>query len=280
MDLAVLLLGIVSPFCADRRADRLLRWRWPPSSAHCGPTFPLEPRSCSNWLGRHRTRSRCSTIPFFVLAGGDHGRGRHGAAAGGLCRRSSSASPASAAGLSQVNILATTIMSGISGSSVADTAAIGSVMIPQMNPRTATRASSQPTSRLSASLQAAARSRPSHNAVIYSLATGGVGLDCRACSWPRDSPGTAARPLAHAVVLLLSPTATSIPKGESGPDPPGRENARRGDSGESSPSGNRARWHPHRRLHADRGRPPSPASGRSSSRCSSTATTNGRSCTA
>ena len=36
-------------------------------------------------------------------------------------------------GLSQVNILATTIMSGISGSSVADTSAIGSVMIPLMS---------------------------------------------------------------------------------------------------------------------------------------------------
>ena len=35
-------------------------------------------------------------------------------------------------GLSAVNILATTFLSGISGSSVADTSAIGSVMIPQM----------------------------------------------------------------------------------------------------------------------------------------------------
>ena len=46
-------------------------------------------------------------------------------------------------GLSQVNVLATTFMSGISGSSVADTSAIGSVMIPQMA-RKAIRASSPP----------------------------------------------------------------------------------------------------------------------------------------
>src|SRR6266568_4273808 len=35
-------------------------------------------------------------------------------------------------GLSVVNVIATTFLSGISGSAVADTSAIGSVMIPQM----------------------------------------------------------------------------------------------------------------------------------------------------
>src|SRR5262249_32373779 len=35
-------------------------------------------------------------------------------------------------GLSMVNVVATTFLSGISGSAVADTSAIGSVMIPQM----------------------------------------------------------------------------------------------------------------------------------------------------
>jgi tripartite ATP-independent transporter DctM subunit len=71
-----------------------------------------------------------------------------------------------------VNILATTFLSGISGSSVADTSAIGSVMIPQMEkvgyPRVfATNVT------ISASLQAIVVP-PSHNAVIYSLATGGT----------------------------------------------------------------------------------------------------------
>ena len=75
-------------------------------------------------------------------------------------------------GLSAVNILATTFLSGISGSSVADTSAIGSVMIPQMEkvgyPRVfATNVT------ISASLQAIVVP-PSHNAMIYSLATGGT----------------------------------------------------------------------------------------------------------
>jgi tripartite ATP-independent transporter DctM subunit len=75
-------------------------------------------------------------------------------------------------GLSQVNILATTIMSGISGSSVADTSAIGSVMIPQMAAKGYPRVFATNVT-ISASLQAIVVP-PSHNAVIYSLATGGV----------------------------------------------------------------------------------------------------------
>jgi tripartite ATP-independent transporter DctM subunit len=75
-------------------------------------------------------------------------------------------------GLSQVNILATTIMSGISGSSVADTSAIGSVMIPQMAAKGYPRVFATNVT-ISASVQAIVVP-PSHNAVIYSLATGGV----------------------------------------------------------------------------------------------------------
>jgi tripartite ATP-independent transporter DctM subunit len=75
-------------------------------------------------------------------------------------------------GLSQVNILATTIMSGISGSSVADTSAIGSVMIPQMAEKGYPRVFATNVT-ISASVQAIVVP-PSHNAVIYSLATGGV----------------------------------------------------------------------------------------------------------
>src|SRR6202046_3490701 len=71
------------------------------------------------------------TIPFFVLAGAIM-------AEGGMARRL--VAPANMivgvmrlrGGLSLVNIVATTFMSGISGSSVADASAIGSVMIPQM----------------------------------------------------------------------------------------------------------------------------------------------------
>jgi len=70
------------------------------------------------------------TVPFFVLAGAIM-------AEGGMARRLVDFAAVVVGftrirgGLSQVNILATTIMSGISGSSVADTSAIGPVMIPQ-----------------------------------------------------------------------------------------------------------------------------------------------------
>ena len=72
------------------------------------------------------------TIPFFVLAGAIM-------AEGGMARRLVALANVIVGvvrvrgGLSAVNILATTFLSGISGSSVADTSAIGSVLIPQMS---------------------------------------------------------------------------------------------------------------------------------------------------
>src|SRR5260370_1869565 len=70
------------------------------------------------------------TIPFFVLAGAIM-------AEGGMARRLVAFADVLVGfarirgGLSVVNVLATTFLSGISGSSVADTSAIGSVMSPQ-----------------------------------------------------------------------------------------------------------------------------------------------------
>jgi tripartite ATP-independent transporter DctM subunit len=111
------------------------------------------------------------TIPFFVLAGAIMSEG-------GMAKRLVAFANVLVGvvrvrgGLSAVNIIATTFLSGISGSSVADTSAIGSVMIPQMEkvgyPRVfATNVT------ISASVQAILVP-PSHNAVIYSLATGGL----------------------------------------------------------------------------------------------------------
>src|ERR1700720_3756232 len=111
------------------------------------------------------------TIPFFVLAGAIM-------AEGGMARRLVAFPNVLVGffrirgGLSAVNVVATTFLSGISGSSVADTSAIGSVMIPQMEkngyPRVfATNVTITP------SVQALLVP-PSHNAVIYSLATGGA----------------------------------------------------------------------------------------------------------
>ena len=71
-----------------------------------------------------------------------------------------------------MNIVATTFLSGISGSAVADTSAIGSVMIPQMEKNGYPRVFATNVT-ITASVQALLVP-PSHNAVIYSLATGGT----------------------------------------------------------------------------------------------------------
>src|ERR1700751_1993860 len=111
------------------------------------------------------------TIPFFVLAGAIM-------AEGGMARRLV-AFAAVLVGLTRlgggrsiVNVLATTFLSGISGSAVADTSAIGSVMIPQMEKNGYPRVFATNVT-ITASVQALLVP-PSHNAVIYSLATGGT----------------------------------------------------------------------------------------------------------
>src|SRR5216683_4913353 len=111
------------------------------------------------------------TIPFFVLAGAIM-------AEGGMARRLVAFADVLVGivrvrgGLSVVNIVATSFLSGISGSSVADTSAIGSVMIPQMEKVGYSRVFATNVT-ISASVQALLVP-PSHNAVIYSLATGGA----------------------------------------------------------------------------------------------------------
>jgi tripartite ATP-independent transporter DctM subunit len=111
------------------------------------------------------------TIPFFVLAGAIM-------AEGGMARRLVAFADVLVGftrvrgGLSVVNVLATTFLSGISGSAVADTSAIGSVMIPQMERAGYPRVFATNVT-ITASVQALLVP-PSHNAVIYSLATGGT----------------------------------------------------------------------------------------------------------
>ncbi len=111
------------------------------------------------------------TIPFFVLAGAIM-------AEGGMARRLVALANVLVGitrlrgGLSAVNVVATTFLSGISGSAVADTSAIGSVMIPQMEKSGYPRVFATNVT-ITASVQALLVP-PSHNAVIYSLATGGT----------------------------------------------------------------------------------------------------------
>ncbi|MBN3214458.1 TRAP transporter large permease [Pectobacterium polaris] len=108
-------------------------------------------------------------IPFFILAGAIM-------AEGGIARRLVSFAYIFVGfirgGLSLVNIVASTFFGAISGSSVADTASIGSVMIPEMEKNGYPRDFSAAVT-ASGSVQAIL-TPPSHNSVIYSLATGGT----------------------------------------------------------------------------------------------------------
>src|SRR5688572_15799714 len=108
-------------------------------------------------------------IPFFVLAGGIM-------AEGGMAARLVMLAKVFVGfirgGLALVNILASTLFGCISGSSVADTASIGSVMIPQMVKAGYPRVFATNVT-ICGSVQAL-MIPPSHNAVIYSLAAGGT----------------------------------------------------------------------------------------------------------
>jgi tripartite ATP-independent transporter DctM subunit len=108
-------------------------------------------------------------IPFFILAGGIM-------AEGGMATRLVNLAKvfvgALRGGLALVNILASTFFGCISGSSVADTASIGSVMIPQMVKNGYPRLFAVNVT-IAGSLQPLLIP-PSHNAVIYSLAAGGT----------------------------------------------------------------------------------------------------------
>jgi tripartite ATP-independent transporter DctM subunit len=108
-------------------------------------------------------------IPFFVLAGAIM-------AEGGMARRLVNMAFVFLGwirgGLSLVNILASSFFGCISGSSVADTASIGTVMIPQMVKAGYPRVFATNVT-ICGSVQAILIP-PSHNAVIYSLAAGGT----------------------------------------------------------------------------------------------------------
>ena len=107
-------------------------------------------------------------IPFFILAGAIMGEG-------GMAERLVNLAKIFVGwirgGLSLVNILASAFFGCISGSSVADTASIGSVMIPQMIKNGYPRLFAVNVT-VAGSLQPLLIP-PSHNAVIYSLAAGG-----------------------------------------------------------------------------------------------------------
>ena len=107
-------------------------------------------------------------IPFFVLAGAIMAEGGMAARLINLARIFVGFIRG---GLALVNIMASSLFGCISGSSVADTSAIGSVMIPQMVKAGYPRVFATNVT-ICGSVQALLIP-PSHNAVIYSLAAGG-----------------------------------------------------------------------------------------------------------
>lgn len=108
-------------------------------------------------------------IPFFVMAG-------EIMAKGGLTRRLLTFSNALIGhvqgGLAMVNVVASMFFGGVSGSSVADVSAIGSMLIPAMDEKGYDKDFSVNVTITSS--QQGIIIPPSHNAIIYSLAAGGV----------------------------------------------------------------------------------------------------------
>lgn len=108
-------------------------------------------------------------IPFFILAGEIMSQG-------GLTKRILNFSNAIVGhirgGLAMVNIVASMFFGGVSGSSVADTSAIGSMLIPIMTKRGYDKDFAVNVTVTSS--QQGIVIPPSHNAIIYSLAAGGL----------------------------------------------------------------------------------------------------------
>jgi tripartite ATP-independent transporter DctM subunit len=123
-------------------------------------------------IGQRMTQGLASfpllAIPFFILAG-------EIMSAGGISRRLIDLANIIIGwlrgGLAVLNVLASTFFGGISGSAVADTSSIGSVMIPMMR-----RAGYDADYSVGVTISSAAQGvllPPSHNMIIYALVAGG-----------------------------------------------------------------------------------------------------------
>lgn len=158
-------------------------------------------------LGSGVNKFSLLAIPFFVLAGAIM-------AEGGMARRLVAFAGVLVGfvrgGLSLVNIMASTFFGAISGSSVADTASIGSVLIPEMEKKGYPRAFATAVT-CSGSVQAILIP-PSHNAVIYSLAAGGS-VSIAALFMAGVLPGLLLG-LTLAVLCLIIARRENYPKGE------------------------------------------------------------------
>jgi tripartite ATP-independent transporter DctM subunit len=107
-------------------------------------------------------------IPFFIFAGDLMVRG---GIATRLIRFAASLVGHMRGGLGQVNVVASTLFGGISGSAVADASAVGGLMIPQMAARGYDRDYAVNVTANAAII--ALMIPPSHNMILYSIAAGG-----------------------------------------------------------------------------------------------------------
>ena len=107
-------------------------------------------------------------IPFFIFAGDLMMRG---GIAARIIAFAGSIIGHVRGGLGQVNVLASTLFGGISGSAVAEAAAVGGIMIPQMKARGYGADYAVNVTSMSALI--ALLLPPSHNMIIYSLSGGG-----------------------------------------------------------------------------------------------------------
>ena len=146
-------------------------------------------------------------IPFFVLAGAIM-------AEGGMSRRLVAFAGVLVGfvrgGLSLVNIMASTFFGAISGSSLADTASVGSVLIPEMEKTGYPREFSTAVT-VSGSVQALL-TPPSHNSVLYSLAAGGT-VSISSLFIAGIGPGLLLSAVMMTMCLLFA-RARNYPKGE------------------------------------------------------------------
>ena len=107
-------------------------------------------------------------IPFFIFAGDLMVRG---GIATRLIRFAAGLVGHLRGGLGQVNVVASTLFGGISGSAVADASAVGGLMIPQMAARGYDRGYAVNVTANAAII--ALMIPPSHNMILYSIAAGG-----------------------------------------------------------------------------------------------------------
>ena len=172
-DWDVILMDVHMPVMDGPTATRLIRKREAETGRLRTPIVALTANAMAHQVETYAADGMDDfallTIPFFVLAGAIMSEG-------GVARRLVNLAKVFVGfirgGLALVNVLASTLFGCLSGSFVADTASIGSVMIPEMVRNGYSKVFATNVT-ICGSVQAILVP-PSHNSIIYSIATGGT----------------------------------------------------------------------------------------------------------